>query len=132
MVASAAAITLLVRVRSLVDRAAHEATPEEEARTSAVIACKLIAKHEMLSLAALESRAAPVPEPPRPKRADPPPTPKSRSRAADDDPPVVLLASKYAGRCKHCGFGYEVGDSVWWKRGGGATHEACEEYWDAH
>lgn len=38
----------LERVRSLIARAVHPDTPVEEARTSAMIACKLIAEHKLL------------------------------------------------------------------------------------
>lgn len=35
------------RIKSLIDRAAHEGTPEEESRSCAVIAVKLIKKHNL-------------------------------------------------------------------------------------
>jgi hypothetical protein len=119
-------MTVLARVLALVERAAHDGTPEEEARTSAVIACKLIHKHDLL-------RLLPPAAEPKKRGSAPRPTPKpTQKETSDPDAPVILLGSKYAGRCKACGFTYEVGDRVWWRRGYGATHERCEEYWNGN
>jgi hypothetical protein len=41
-------VSVIPKVQALIARAAHPETPVEEARTSAVIACKLIAEHELV------------------------------------------------------------------------------------
>lgn len=133
--------TILIRVRALIDRAAHEATPEEEARSSAVIACKLIHKHSLLATVATTFSAAEdftrsYSTPSASTRSASAKKPKGRSRPwvdptyDDEDPDVVKLVSKFRGRCLSCLKAYEVGETIWWQRGVGVTHESCKDYWE--
>lgn len=49
---------LRARVLALLERATHPGTPEEEARTTAMIACRLLVEHRLL-----EAPAPPAPAP---------------------------------------------------------------------
>ena len=129
-----ATAAIFSRVQALVARAAHEGTPVEEARSSAVIACKLIHEHEMLATKFTASaddfpfsyRTPPTPAPAPAKRG------RGRSRPwvdADDDSPIKLV-SKYRGRCLACLMSYDVGETVWWRPHLGATHDGCKDDYD--
>lgn len=76
---------------------------EEEARTAAHMACKLIIEHGLLKPA--------------------------QSTAADNTRPR-RFPSGYSGVCKHCGEPYAAGEYILWKRGHGTTHELRTEYWE--
>lgn len=131
--------TIRLRVLALVARASHDGTPEEEARSCAVIACKLIAEYDLL-------HALPAPEfviPPvasrRPPSQPPPPAAHSDSRPGRSrftkvdggkDDSVLRIFSKFNGTCCACNERIEAGEQVLWKRGAGVTHDECFEYWD--
>ncbi len=54
---------------------------------------------------------------------------RSKSRTSKDL--YVEIASKYSGHCKECGKRYKEGERVAWKKGVGATHWECREYFEA-
>jgi hypothetical protein len=112
------------RVRSLISRALHPGTPVEEARTSAVIACRLLAEHgplrpdtQPVDLESIEREAFDrgyMEGAADAKRMASPPVPKRH-----------VIASKYAGRCQSCGGAYRIGESIAWAKGEGAVHVRC-------
>lgn len=144
----------LVRAEALVSRAAHTATPEEEARSCAVLACRLVSEHKLLApqgtdkfrLAEDALRAANL----RVERLThllesatkerdalrvevfqlraQAKTPAHREPARSDGEAVMLL-SKYEGRCRVCQETYGEGERVAWKRGRGAVHAQCLPDW---
>jgi len=74
----------LDRARQLIAKAVDPAVTEEEARTIALIACRLIAEHKLL-----EAPADPLPPPPPPwppHHAPPPWPPRGRPPPVDPDP----------------------------------------------
>lgn len=87
------------RVRKLVALAVDSGASESEARTAALIACRLI-RSAGLHVVAEEAPALP----PAPRR---------------------LIRSKYPGTCGLCGDVYEVDDLVAWAPGAGAQHRSC-------
>lgn len=83
-------------------RALHPGTPEEEARTSAMLAVKLIAANKLL-----DQRPAPAPQ-----------------RQAEEK--VIRIQSRYGGFCKKCRKPYEFEDWIAWQPGTpGAMHWEC-------
>jgi len=98
---------------------------EEEARTSAVLACRLIREHGFLvvmsngapSPAARTARPAPPRSAPQPRPA---PAPK-RSRR----PQPRLIVLNYRGVCVTCERYITRGDRAWWRPGKGVVHEGC-------
>lgn len=144
------------KIRRLLERAAHEGTPVEEARTSAVIAAKLIVEHKV------ELRApgdAGIWTPPagidigdigdlfneifgyrrraRPSPPSPPPPPVTRTMYTASCPAYLHL------RCSCCGSPVRVGTTFGWVDGrdliasdaeGNETiarvvHESCQQHW---
>jgi len=125
------------RIDALIARAVHPTTPEEEARTSALIAVRQARENgltlvdaaaharEIASLQnTIESLLATMPEPA--EYAPPPPPPTARPRRKGE--PFVTLVSKYDGKCKACSERYLSGDEIAWMRERGATHYACREW----
>lgn len=102
---------ILARVRALLARAASPA--EEEARTCAHIAARLIREHGIeLSL-------------PRSSAAPPTAWPAAPPRGADAVPRRRTISARFAGYCRLCGAHYRVGELVSWARGLGAVHVPC-------
>ena len=170
------------RVRALLARATHEAAVDEEARTSAIIAAKLILAHDLLEDVELPGRrdeldhermttlerevqeqrrenamllaeverlnevtqglltelldsrtAARAAEPEQPwmsaaeERGE-----RGRSRRGETssaDGYDRSFRSNYDGVCRACGARYRQGELIAWRRGVGATHMDCKEYW---
>lgn len=152
---SSSMTSALDRVTALLDRAGHEGTPEEEARTSAVLAARMIRQHGLVVV---------MPEPARGKRTpryrgtsraspsrddgpshdnhspfDPYASANAASGARRRRPPTVdfdpfdgelvgrRTVARYPGRCKDCRRGFREGDPVIWVPGDGARHPEC---WD--
>ena len=75
--------SVIDRITKLIARAAHEGTPEEEARSSAFIACRLIQKHglavgrlvRLTGPAQAQTTRPSSPPPPQPQATRPPPQP---------------------------------------------------------
>jgi len=85
---------------------------EQEARTAAHQACKLILSHGLV----VHAKPAPAP-PPKPAQA-PPPTTAPRP-----------INSRFASYCANCGGDIMEGERILWKRGIGSTHLVCREWW---
>jgi len=103
---------ILERIAALI--ALTESPFSEEARTSAVLACKLIREHkiEMMMPGTLKIF-------------------ESQKEDFDFDfgNPMqrrVRLRSKYMGRCRECGSFYKIGEWVMWAKGEGSVHVRCE------
>lgn len=113
------------RVDALLARALHENTPPEEARTSAMIACRIIADHRLLDPQP-EAKRSPWTKSEPPKASgwtrppsNPPPSPKSEWKR---------FVSKFDGRCKLCGDWYFEGDVIAWKPKASVHWECFREY----
>ena len=93
----------------------------EEARTSALIACRLIEKHNLIV------SDTPVPAEPRPY-VPPEPTYSYRPPAAtySDRParPRTIYA-KHNGKCRDCGAWIYAGESCVWLKDTGIWHPEC-------
>lgn len=84
---------------------------EEEARTAAIMACRLIREHGFIVITAGSDRAEEET--------------KGSYHQRDAPPDWMLIFAKYGGRCKVCHKYYDVDDPVYWKKGGGCVHEEC-------
>jgi hypothetical protein len=93
-------IPTLDTVRALIARALDlSGSSEEERRTSALIAVRLIHAHGLL---------------------------EPRVRYIElDEPPRRVIASRFAGWCGRCGGSYDIGAMVAWARGHAALCMAC-------
>lgn len=100
----------LAKIRALMDRAVST-TFEEEARSCALIAVRLMREHHVTIGPRDEgaSRSA--------SRSTPPPS------APDGGPRIVF--ARYPGCCRACGSDINVGDEIVWRRGNGSWHLAC-------
>lgn len=151
---------VLERTKALVQRAAHAATPVEEARSCAVLACRAIVEHALLAgvappssdearlrseLARLERSVALLARELEQVKRE---RDKLRGQIAELEraaagkakpPPapkggrggVVELRSRYDGECRVCGGPYREGDRVAWRKGRGAVHPDCRAAWEA-
>lgn len=115
---------------------------EEEARTSALAACKAIKRNGVrLSLGPVPTEhpdpfqrgPAPPPKPSPPKSAPPPPPPpkpqppkktSKRAHHQNGDGPVHM-SSKYEAWCRGCGGKVRPAERIWWKKGAGVCCEEC-------
>lgn len=98
---------------------------EEEARTSAHLACKLIREH---ALAVSFEEAPPAPPPPRPHPRQEAREARERQEAsrAWGDPGEgnpTLCDARESLRCCSCGILYHPGERIWWLRGVGGCHQ---------
>lgn len=106
----------LERIRALLARAAHATTPEEEARTSAVQAARLIARHKVeIGAPVLEVRVW-----------------TGSSSVADPQAWATAVgdfgqpyAAKVGGRCQLCKRGYRRGERIKWRNPIGPVHVEC-------
>lgn len=98
------------RALGLAARAAHEATPREEARTCGVILARLIVEHRLTLHAPGEPEPAPAPD-------------RSRSRRP------IRIVTRYRTRCLECGARICIGEMVIWIRGEGSMHPDCYAEW---
>lgn len=121
---TAPAFYKLVRARALVARALDASVPVEEARTSALIAVRLIDELGLLHVAGAEEFASRSPPPPPP----PPPwwrryehDPKRGPRLAPPHPFYIRAL------CMQCRVMIEVGTAARWEPGYGAICGACLE-----
>jgi hypothetical protein len=112
---------------------------ENEGRTAAFLAAKLIRENKLVILTPddprllgrssyTHSRPAPDPpprrDPPRPQQPPPrPPPPRDDTMSRP-----LIIAAKFGGFCKVCLLRYEEGDRIYWMRGSGCSHYACG--WD--
>ena len=131
------------RLRQLVALATNPATTEEEARTTALVACRLIMKEQLLDklCTPVSSTAAPLrkhvgatrrpinPAPPSPSPSSPPPAPTAPA------PPATLrrvMKSKYPGSCHVCHKDYAPGDPIAWAKHHPTIHAKCDERHEPH
>jgi len=99
----------LYRAEKLIDLACST-THDEEARTAALAACRLIRKHGLkLTADTLSSDARRV------RREEPRPRPPERKEPARAKPPSrgVWAKATRAGRCEGCGSRFATGDDVY-------------------
>lgn len=114
------------QLSALLSRAAHPATPEEEARTSAVILCRAIVadRWELCPTGTTESL----------KKKAAPPTPRpSQPRRPTNGGPVqtIKISAKFAGACRTCGVRHDAGDVIAWRKGAGTWCLDCFEQREA-
>lgn len=114
---------VLARLRSLIALATAEdhSTSQAQANgcrneraTAALIACRIIKDHDMLSRATGPSAKKDTRNAPRT-----PPTPPAKVRT---------IRSKFAGTCRYCGAWFPVGARVAWRKDVGVaivSHEKC-------
>lgn len=103
-----------LRVVQLIRLATDPAASEAEARTAAMIACRMIREHRLLL--AKDFQETPGKE--RPTPTDVWEDPEKGER--------VSLRSKYEGRCKRCRQKYYIGTEVLWSPSGfGCIHPNC-------
>lgn len=100
---------LVSKVRALLARAVDAGASQEEQRTSAWIAARLIHQHSLLEP---EDQPAPACQAPEP-----------RTHAAE--PHRRVIRSRYAGYCRACGARYSVGARIAWARQAGAVCVSC-------
>lgn len=103
----------LDRIRALLARAAHPTTPEEEARTSAVQAARLIARYDVpIGTATVVD-----------VRVWPSPTYGPSGRGGSG------LHCRYqaarSGRCQECGRAFHKGEEIGWRNPIGPVHLDC-------
>ncbi len=109
-------MNVLERVMKLIALASSPV--EEEARTSAWLACKMIRENGLKLVERLPPpRTTWTPPPYRPPPPPPRPSPK------DNDERVIT--SKFEGWCRECRSVIEVGQKIRWKKGEGARHVNC-------
>lgn len=122
----------LPKVQALISRALDAAASEEEARTCAFTAVRLMAKYGLTVGGAPVSWRQPV-EAPRPEPTPEPAAPKSEERPRYTGPrrksygkaTRVEIDARFGGKCAHCGERYHTGDRISWKRGAETYHAAC-------
>jgi hypothetical protein len=96
------------KVDALVARALNAGSSTEEARTSAMIAVKLIAGHGLLEQNAQPPRVIYV----EVNRPAPPPSRR-------------VIRSKFAGQCRACGAHHIIGASIAWSKTEGVVCVPC-------
>jgi hypothetical protein len=122
----------LVTIQNLIALACGSHS-EEESRTSALAACKAIARHGIVLSLPTEpedpfSRVTSPPKPPTAKASKPrshpsDKRPQSRANRGGDGP--VYMAARFPAFCKKCGVECKVGEAVYWLRDVGVTCEHC-------
>jgi len=111
-------VSTTTRIQSLIERAAHPETPIEEARTSALIAVRMIAKDKSLEkLAAFEASAAAFQEVEARERPRPEKPP--------DDGTYRVMRARFPGICRVCVGDIEIGDQVAHRKRWGTAHIGC-------
>ena len=113
------------RVLQLIALATDPAASEEETRTAALLACRMIRKHSLLlSPSSAPPPSPPPPPPPKPAQNNGPFGPSDRWRR----PTGRFFVSKYNGTCVSCGEPFFEGDRIYWKGAGkGSEHPECHD-----
>jgi hypothetical protein len=132
----------LVRCHQLI--ALSSSSYEEEARSAAFLACKLIRELGFVVVLPREAyqreqsydqrhprQEAPPPAPPPPP---PPAEPKSKRTSVAKKHGYYCIPSKYDNsKCKHCTKNNVIGELVWWKpEVKGVYCDACFQYLGDH
>ena len=94
----------IAKVEALISRALDAGASEEEQRTSAHVAVRLIRAHGLLTAAVVYVEREP---------------------AAPSGPRRRVIASRFAGRCQSCGTCHAAGDAIAWAPDCGALCIAC-------
>jgi uncharacterized protein DUF2786 len=89
---------------------------EEEARTAAIMACRLIREHGFVVISAGSKNA---------KQQNREEYQDDYRKTREDNPEWRFIFAKFGGRCKVCHKYYDVDDPVYWKKGAGCIHEDC-------
>jgi hypothetical protein len=135
------------RLRHLVALAVSPGASEEESRSAAVLACRMLAQEEGLleRLCAPPPVAAPaqvrrhagatrqpitrqaVPVSPPSPPAEPSPAPPTPAESTNGRVvvPRVVLKSKYHGNCAECHKDYDPGDPIAWAKNYPTIHAKC-------
>ena len=95
------ALAIILRVDALIARACCPGASEEEQRTCAVIAVRLVREHDLL-------------------RRD-----EDDGVDDDDEPTWRIIRSRFRGACRRCGADIYAGDACAWARSNGAICLAC-------
>jgi hypothetical protein len=98
---------------------------ENEARSAAALAAKLIREHGIV-LSMPRSGKTPAPRQ-NPSEARKTPGSKRAVRRVADAP--ERIASPLGGDCIHCGSRYRAGTTVYWFASGGGMHPRCFDQW---
>ena len=105
------AVAPLVKAKNLVRLAIDDGAGEHEARTAALLACRLISQHGLLD-------GAPSQPPPREPK-DPP-----------KGPTLQRITVRFGSACLVCGQWVAEGKQAFWARGHGVCHPGkCEHAW---
>ena len=144
---------VVARVRALLERATHASTPEEEARTSALIAARLIRQHNLVVDVAVVPAPSPLPARTAPSSAwaevswadlsaansawttsrspassEPSPSPDFFGDSFEDRPrDFRVMQNKFKGKCISCQRSIAIGEWIGWRPNRGATHYECRE-----
>lgn len=118
---------ILNRVAALLARAGHPATPDEEARTSAHIAARLIREHRLIVVTAVSPsertrQQGQQSERPRPQRDG------SRGgswRAQPQAEPWKVYRASRPGICQACRRSFDFGARISWRNDIGPVHVGC-------
>lgn len=116
------------KVNDLVRLAVDPGAADGEARNAALMACRLMAKHELVAA----PKGAQAPRPGHPwgspgPGAQRPPRREYRSKADDDG--ARTITSRYATSCKVCRGEVDEGERVYWRPGKGVAHIECGDDW---
>lgn len=115
------------RVRALLARAGHDTTPEEEARTSAVLAARLIARTGICvgsgsdDVDALRRRIEALEAALRRRRRGG----RGRDGVEPEDAYFKVYVAGKAGNCQKCGRGYAATERIAWVNPIGPVHVGC-------
>ena len=110
------------KVQALMDRATHPNTVEEEGRTCAFLAIKLIKQHNLKFVNEIETKI----------EYDPIPDWQTQSYDSVDIKEVVLFKatiSKSKGICKACNKSFNKDEIVAYAHNKGSTHYKCRGFW---
>lgn len=135
----------LDRAKKLLERAGHPNTPEEEARSAAVLAARMIYEHGFLIVSSEETPSVPAQPAVEPRAAataaataahvqriwDVVNKQSARFQRVQAGLEPQIMPSRYPGDCKSCGRPYAQGETVAWMPGRGVTHFDCRGYWSA-
>lgn len=100
------------KAKNLVRLAVDDGAGEHEARTAALLACRLISRHRLLD-------GAP---------SQPPPRESKQQRA--DGPTLQRITVRFGSACLVCGQWIAEGKQALWARGHGVCHPGkCEHEW---
>lgn len=111
----------IAKVHKLIALATNAAASEHEARTAALMACKLIAQHKLLTVT---FTATPAPKP-APKPSNPAPKPAAAKPPAPKHK-VKVMTALYGTWCGCCGDPIFKGDTIsYYPKRKSAWHAAC-------